>query len=49
MALVALSDVGAFNANSSKITPMSAIRLDAVFASASCPVATRREETLGIP
>lgn len=46
---MALSDVGSLNANSSSKTPVSAIRLDAVWISASCPVATRREDTLGMP
>ena len=48
MAWMALSDVGLLSANSSSRTPVSAIRLDAVCMSASCPVATRRENTLGI-
>ena len=46
---MALSDVGSLSANSSSRTPVSATRFDAVSTSASCPVATRREETLGIP
>lgn len=46
---MALSDVGSLSANSSSRTPVSATRFDAVPTSASCPVATRREETLGIP
>ena len=49
MAWMALSDVGSLSANSSSRTPVSAIRFDAVSTSASCPVATRREDTLGIP
>lgn len=43
------SDVGWFKANSSRRTPVSAVRFEAVSALASCPVVKRRVETLGIP
>ena len=49
IAWMALSDVGSLSANSSSRTPVSAIRLDAVSTSESSPVATSRDDTLGIP
>lgn len=49
IAWIALSDVGALSANSSTSTPVSAILLGDVSVSASCPVATRSDDILGIP
>ena len=49
MASMALSDVGLFSPNSSRRTPVSAARFEAVFLSLSSPVATNREDMLGIP
>ena len=44
-----LSDEGLLRANSSRRTPVSAVRLDAVSDVASSPVATSKEDTLGMP
>ena len=49
MAWMALLDVGSLSANSSSRTPVSAIRLEAVSTFESCPVVTRRDDTLGMP
>lgn len=47
--LIVLSDEGLLSAYSSKSTPVSAVRFDAVSGLTSCPVATRRDDTLGTP
>ena len=49
MASMVLSDVGLFRPNSSKSTPVSAARFDAVSLFLSSPVATSREDMLGMP
>ena len=49
IALMVRSDDGLLRANSNSKTPVSAVLLDADSGLASWPVATRSEETLGIP
>lgn len=49
MASIALADVGSFKPNSRRSTPVSAARFDAVSRFTNWPVATKREDMLGIP